>query len=169
MELMENLYRIDKRINEIFFKEVDDETGEVTDDVFTKIESLEISKQALIENVAMKYKEMNGFINVVSEEQKRLAKLKQIADRDMEKIKAYLLKNVTEKMSNEHYSVNFHNSNSIEIEETELDTENIEILYPELIRTKKEIDKNECKRLYKETGILPNGIRYIEKKSITIK
>lgn len=168
MNELSNLYSIDREINRIIFESMDEETGELLPETFERLESLEVTKGELIKNLTLKYKEINSFISVISEESKRLANLKKVTENNLERIKNYLLNNVKEKESNELYSISFRNSEAIEVGDL-VDFDSIEILYPEMIRVKKEIDKTEAKRVYKETGILPDGITFVERKSIIIK
>ncbi len=84
-----------------------------------------------------------------------------------ERIKRYLSANIPEgeKIKEIRYEISWRKSESIEIDDITFDMNNLESMYPECVRVKKEVDKTALKKIQ----ALPIGIKRITKQNIQVK
>ncbi len=157
-----NIYEIDNAIIDILDNDIDLETGEVKPDISEQLDALQISKQALVQNVALYYKELSLFQESIKTEKKRLADMDSQIGNRLDKIKNYLSQNA-EPIETPQFKISFRKSESIELDQNYLNDNLIsdqelflalEKTHPELIEMKRQLKKAEVKKL----KVLPQGL-----------
>lgn len=171
---MSNLITQIHQVNHYLRKAIEDntdmETGEISEHGFNQIQSLEIENAELTKSLIGYYRECNNNINVIDAEIKRLQDLKKKFNNQTESIERYVKKSVVqegEKLQTPEFTISYRKSDSLEVGEVDFDV--IEMLYPELVRTKKEIDKTAAKKMIKDTGVSIPGIYLVTKNNLSIK
>lgn len=175
-----NLYQIDNKIENIMGNlalAFDEETGEITDEeLYAKcqddLESLELSKEAKIENLVCIYKNLTAEKNAIDNEAKILLERAKRKDNAIKRLKSYL----------ESYLI-FHEVNKIETPKAQISfrkSEQLEIVDEEkamdwamannLIRYKEpELDKAGMKKYLKSTGEVLEFAQIAVKQNLQIK
>lgn len=82
-----NIYEINKDLEAILASQVDETTGEVSEQGMAEYEALSLSKQEKQKNTIMYYKNIIGTVDVLDAEMQRLSKLKQIYNNKADRIK----------------------------------------------------------------------------------
>jgi predicted phage-related endonuclease len=165
------LYEINLEIEKLFDSYSEDEgAGENTGALAKQIDELKIQRQIKIQNISLLYKNLSAFQNAVADEIKNLQQKKKQIENKIEFIKNYLRNNLFEgeKINGENFSISWRKSESIEVSPF-LDEKKFAEQYPELVSVKIEIQKNKVKELIKSTGLIPEGIDFVEKQNIIIK
>lgn len=164
------IFLIDNAIRSIIEKSTDLETGEISEQAFEAISNMELTKEQITKNVISYYRECNSNTAIIDAEIKRLQDIKAKFAKQSESIEKYIKKSVPEgeKINTPEYSISWRKSESIEIE-PDADIDTIEIIHPDFIRTKKELDKTAIKKYCKDADILPVGIKLIQKNNLIIK
>lgn len=165
--MKKNLYGINAEVVSIIENSIDEETGEIIEGAFEKLQELQLTKQELIKHTALKYKDISAEIEKVSTEITRLSNYKKQLASITERIKKYLSANIREgeKIKEIEYEISWRKSESIEIDEVAFDINSLESMYPECVRIKKEVDKTALKKIQ----ALPVGVQKIIKQNIQVK
>lgn len=157
------LYEIDNAILEC----IDIETGEVID--IDKLESLQMEREAKIENVACWIKDLKAEAEAIKTEKMELAKRQQVAENKAERLKNWLAYALDgHKFSTAKCSVSFRKTESVDVTpeglENLMKSGNDELLtykYPEP-------NKKAIKDAIKD-GLNVRGVRLTQNTSIIIK
>ena len=83
------LYEINSEIARII-AEIDEETGEITEEQFRQLDSLSIQREVKIENTAFVIKQMRGEAEVIEAERKRLQAKEAAAKNRVTRLQDYL-------------------------------------------------------------------------------
>lgn len=168
-----NIYEIDNAIIDIFDNDIDQETGEVKSDISEQLDALQMSKQGLVQNVALYFKELSLFQDSIKTEKKRLADMDSQIGNRLDKIKNYLSQNA-EPIETPQYKISYRKSESIELDQDYLNDNlisdqelflTLEKTHPELIEMKRQLKKAEVKKL----KVLPQGLKKEIHSNIQIK
>lgn len=164
------LYEINLEIENLFEKLDDEGAVENTGALTKQIDELQIQRQTKIQNICLLFKNLSAFQNAVADEIKNLQQKKKQIENKIEFIKHYLKNNLFEgeKINGENFSISWRKSESIEVTPF-IDEKKFAEQYPELVSIKIEIQKNKVKELIKSTGLIPDGIDFVEKQNIIIK
>lgn len=171
------LYEINLELEKLFDLYSDDEVNSENNNssygknqLDRQIDELKIQRQVKIQNIALLYKNLSAFQTAVADEIKNLQQKKKQIENKIEFIKNYLRNNLFEgeKINGENFSISWRKSDSIEVSPF-LDEKKFAEQYPELVSLKIEIQKSKIKELIKTTGLIPEGIDFVEKQNIIIK
>lgn len=164
------LYEINLEIENLFELLEDKNNNENSTALAKQIDDLKIQRQVKIQNICLLFKNLSAFQNAVAEEIKNLQQKKKQIENKIEFIKHYLKTNLLEgeKVNGENFSISWRKSESIEISPF-IDDKKFAEQYPELVSIKIEIQKSKVKELIKSTGLIPEGIDFVEKQNIIIK
>ncbi|KKP74698.1 MAG: hypothetical protein UR73_C0037G0007 [candidate division WS6 bacterium GW2011_GWF1_35_23] len=166
-----NLYGINAHIKDITQNPiVDHETGEIISDRYDELSELEATKDEIVRHVALSYKDLNGEIDKWDKEYKRLGaeldRLKRLKERALR----YVSENVDkENVKTLEYEFKWTKSESVYVDDINVDFEELKRINPDLVRIKEEVNKVKVKELYKQMNILPKGIEIKPKQSLTIR
>jgi hypothetical protein len=173
-----NLYAINDDISNLidnFVVElIDEETGEVTyvenKETLEKLGELKLTKEEVVGNICYKIKELDAFADRIQVEIKRLTTLKRITENKIKGIKGYLQSNIPEgeKTVNEFYSIGWRKSQSVVQDEFSFDINEIEKLYPGIVKVEKSIRAKEAKELLKSGKKIP-GLCLLTQNNIQVK
>lgn len=159
------IYEIDNRIAEL----VDPETGELLD--YEAFASLQMEREAKIENMALWYKDLTAEAKAIREEEKALAERRKSAENKAERLKAYL----DEALAGESYktsrvAVSYRKSTAVEVSnEVEVVEELEEGCYDScLLYQTPKIVKSELSKLLK-SGVTIPGAALVERSNIQIR
>lgn len=159
------IYEIDERIAEL----VDPETGELLD--YEAFASLQMERDAKIENMALWYKDLSAEAKAIREEEKALAERRKSAENKAERLKGYL----DEALAGESYktsrvAVSYRKSTAVEISnEVEAVEELKEGCYDScLLYQTPKIVKAELAKLLKGGVTIP-GAALVERNNIQIR
>lgn len=159
------IYEIDARMAGL----IDPETGELLD--YEAFASLQMERDAKIENMALWYKDLTAEAKAIREEEKALAERRKSAENKAERLKGYL----DEALAGESYksakvAVSYRRSKAVEladesaiISELESSGHNDCIYY-----TAPRVNKVALARLLKDGGAVP-GAELVERSNIQIR
>lgn len=159
------IYEIDNRIAEL----VDPETGELLD--YDAFASLQMEREAKIENMALWYKDLTAEAKAIREEEKALAERRKSAENKAERLKGYL----DEALAGESYksakvAVSYRRSKAVELADESAVINELEssgrgdcIYY-----TAPRVNKVALARLLKDGGAVP-GAELVERSNIQIR
>lgn len=159
------IYEIGNRIAEL----VDPETGELLD--YDAFASLQMEREAKIENMALWYKDLTAEAKAIREEEKALAERRKSAENKAERLKGYL----DEALAGESYksakvAVSYRRSKAVELADESAVINELEssgrgdcIYY-----TAPRVNKVALARLLKDGGAVP-GAELVERSNIQIR
>jgi vacuolar-type H+-ATPase subunit I/STV1 len=149
------LYEINNQLENIIENNVS-ETGEISTEIEKQIETLELQRKDKIQALALLYKDFNYFSDSIANE--------------INFIKAYLERNLAEgeKFNETNFTITWRKSTSIEVDPF-INEKKFAEQFPDLVNIKIELQKNKIKDLIKTTGVIPDGITYVEKNNLVIK
>lgn len=159
------IYEIDARIAEL----IDPETGELLD--YEAFASLQMEREAKIENMALWYKDLTAEAKAIREEEKALAERRRSAENKAERLKGYL----DEALAGESYksakvAVSYRRSKAVEISDESAAISELEssghndcIYY-----TAPRVNKVALARLLKDGGAVP-GAELVERNNIQVR
>lgn len=148
--------------------EVDEETGEITDN--SKIlkelfDNLKMTLEDKLDNAQRYCLTLDGEADILDKEIKRLNAKKQALNNKKDRLKKIMLSTIENtgqsKFKTSLYSFNIKNSEALEVD-------SIDNIPREFLRIKKEADKVEIKKALKN-GLIIDGCRIVENKSLMIK
>jgi predicted phage-related endonuclease len=163
------LYQINHEIENIIENNVS-ETGEISTEIVNLIESLEIQRKDKVQSLALLYKDFNYFSDSIANEIKSLQQKKKSIENKIDFIKKYLERNLAEgeKFNETNFTITWRKSTSIEVDPF-INEKKFAEQFPDLVNIKIELQKNKIKDLIKTTGVIPEGINYVEKNNLVIK
>lgn len=161
------IYEIDNRIAEL----VDPETGELLD--YEAFASLQIERDAKIENMALWYKDLTAEAKAIREEEKALAERRKNAENKAERLKGYL----DEALAGESYktsrvAVSYRKSTALEIKPEDETTvlKELEAIGLDncIVYQTPKISKTELTKALKAGAVVP-GAELVERNNIQIR
>ena len=163
------LYEINNEIENIIENNVS-ETGEISTEIEKQIETLELQRKDKVQSLALLYKDLNYFSDSIANEIKTLQQKKKSIENKIDFIKKYLERNLAEgeKFNESNFSITWRKSTSIEVDPF-INEKKFAEQFPDLVNIKIELQKNKIKDLIKTTGVIPEGINYVEKNNLVIK
>lgn len=159
------IYEIDARMAGL----IDPETGELLD--YEAFASLQMEREAKIENIALWYKDLTAEAKAIREEEKALAERRKSAENKAERLKGYL----DEALAGESYksakvAVSYRRSKAVEISDESAVISELEssgrgdcINY-----TAPRVNKVALARLLKDGGAVP-GAELVERNNIQVR
>lgn len=171
------LYFIDKDIEQILENAVENElydprTGELLPEVLDKINSLELKKEDLFHNIGLMQLQAKASIGAVDAEIKRLTDIKKSFQTREGTAKKFLQNHIPEgeKFEFENLKISWRKSTAVETKE-DLNLESLKVSDPDFVTEKVvfSLDKTLVKNTYKANGILPAGVKVVEKQNIQVK
>ena len=163
---MANLFEINSNIMAAWDAAIDPETGEVDETALALFESLQIERDAKIENIACWIKNLKSDAEALKTEAKNMADRAKAAERKADSLKRYLAAALHgEKFQSARAAISWRKSVSVEVDDAE-----VENLPEQYIRRKVsvEADKTAIKDALKAGEIL-EGCRLVESNNISIK
>ena len=167
---MASLYEIDRGIEDILYRmftEVDEETGEVSQDILDELDQMQMARVEKLGNIGAYIKNLEAEAAAIKTERDNLKKRMDSKQREIDRLKEYvsnsLLSNNEKKMETSRVAFSFLASEKVEI----LDEDQI----PKKYMKKKitfEPDKTEIKKLLK-TGQKIKGCTLVQKQNLQIK
>ena len=146
---------------------IDIETGEVN---IETLQMIEMQRMEKITNLVHIFKEYEYESEKFKAEIEKLTERKRIADNAIKSLKNYIEYIADgQKIDSITYKIAYRKSESIEIDEILIDTENLKTLIPEAVKTEIKYNKIAIKNYYKQNGTLPKGVTIVEKNNIQIK
>ena len=123
---MATLYEIDRSIEDILdrmFSEVDEETGEVSEDVLEELEQMQIARVEKLGNIGAYIKNLESDVAAIKAERDNLKKRMDAKQRKAERLRDYvstsLLANGETKMETARVKFSFRSSERVEIRDEE--------------------------------------------------
>ena len=148
--------------------EVNDETGEITDNselLKELFENLKLSLEDKLDNTQRYVLTLNGEADILAKEIKRLQARKQAlenkADRLTEMMKNSILSSGQTKFKTSLYNFNIKKTESVEVRD-------LDLIPRAYLRIKKEADKTAIKKAIKD-GLFIDGCKIVENKSLVVK
>ena len=163
---MANLFDINRELQDLWEAALDPETGEVDETALALFESLQIERDAKIENIACWIKNLKSDAEALKAEAKNMADRAKAAERKADSLKRYLAAALHgEKFQSARAAISWRKSVSVEVDDAE-----VENLPEQYIRRKVsvEADKTAIKDALKAGEIL-EGCRLVESNNISIK
>jgi hypothetical protein len=162
------LYEINKAIEDAIlniYSQVDEETGEVSDEAMQALTDLQMARDEKLENIGCYIKNLEAEAKAIKEEEKALEERRQSTEKKAERLSSY----VTEMLGGEKWSCprvafSFRKSEQV----TTID--DISLLPDEycVIKTERKADKKKIKEAIK-AGIEVSGAWLTEKINLNIK
>lgn len=159
---MMKLYEIDNAILEC----VDLETGEIIDP--HKLSSLQMERDAKIENVACWIKDLKAEAEAIKQEKQALAERQKVAENKADSLKKWLAYALDgQNFSTSKCAVSFRKTESVEVTPDGL--ENLKAMRDDLLKYKEpEPDKTAIKQALK-SGLSVRGVQLVQNTSTIIK
>lgn len=148
---------------------MDEETGEIPESIFQDLGTIGHNKDVIIASAVASHNEFTELISYIDAKLERLSKLKKVYSRTSSSIKTILANNLTEgeNIHSDNFMISWRKSSSILIDGF-ASLKDIEEKHPEAVKTTKDFNKTELKRLLKE-GVKIEGVTIEEKKNLQIK
>jgi hypothetical protein len=168
-DLRNQFLSIQNNETNLLLKYVDEETGEIPENIFETLENLGNKKSEIIDSATESYHSFMELSSLVNEKLARLENLEKIYKTTATSIKKVLGNNLVEgeKINTVDYQISWRKSSSIEIDEL-MEPVDIEIQYPHCVKTVKTFIKPELSKLLKES-VKIEGVKISEKQNINIK
>ncbi len=166
------LYEYSNEIKKLIDESVNSDTGEISETISQQLDKLYTDKLQKIGDIVLFIKNEDAFIDAIDNEIKKLQEKKKVVKNKTAYLIEYIRRNITEgeKIEQPNYTISWRKSSSIELEDI-IDLEEMHERNPELVKKKIsfEVDKIRAKEVYKKTGVLPEGLKIIEKNNLQIK
>ena len=162
---MATLFDINRNLMAAWDAAVDPETGEVDETALALFESLQMERDAKIENIGCWVKNLKSDAEALKEEAKNMKERADAADRKAESLKRYLAAALNgQKFQTAKVAIGWRKSVSVEVDE------DLTVLPTKYVRTKTTVepDKTAIKDALK-AGEVIEGCRLVEKNNISIK
>lgn len=123
---MANLYTINSELSELLERgfDIDEETGEVIEDIAEKLATLQIAEHDKLEHVALYIKNLDSEADAIKAEEKVLAERRKAKEGHVERLKKYLtdfmLSTDKRKFETARVNLSFRKSEVVEIQDNEL-------------------------------------------------
>lgn len=170
-----HINQLNNALKELVEINVDEDTGELSNEVYEQLNAIEVQKEDIVRYATLTFNEYRVLHKTIKDEIRRLNDLAKRYERTMEGFKKMLLANVPEgeKIESDLYRISWRKSSSVEIDQDYL-AENLlgedeflkelESKYKDLVKVSRTLKKKEAKDLYKKTGTLPKGLKFVEDK-----
>lgn len=166
------LYEYSNEIKKLIDESVNSDTGEISETISQQLDKLYTDKLQKIGDIVLFIKNEDAFVDAIDNEIKKLQEKKKAVKNKTAYLIEYIRRNITEgeKIEQPNYTISWRKSSSIELEDI-IDLEEMHERNPELVKKKIsfEVDKIRAKEVYKKTGVLPEGLKIIEKNNLQIK
>ena len=174
-DLRLSIYKVNNALTKLLTESVNEETGEIPEDVLESFESLELAKEEIIDMCAISLHQLNSLASSIENdyevlEAKRKLELARKYKKTSDSLKNLLSKYIEEGtiIETENYKISWRKSQAVEITDEFLDLAEVEKQYPDLIKTERSLRKTEIKNFAKSNP-LPIGIEIITKSNLQIK
>lgn len=160
------LYEIDQQLESLIDSAISLETGEIINEtLYNDILSLQLEKDAKIENLGLWVKNLESDAEQLKAEAKAFSERAKKAQNKADSLRGFLEKYLAgEKYTSTKVAINFRKTKSIEC-----NLDDITSLPAQFLRYgEPTLNKTECKKFIEQGGTL-NGIELVEKQSMTIK
>ena len=165
------LYEIENMITDLVDQEVDPETGAINEEVYTKLEALQMERDTKVENIACWIKDLTAEAAAIKAEKNALAKRQAQAERKAEGLKNYLAYALHgEKFKTARVAISYRRSEAVEITD-EGTAVNILTGMPgwiDYVKMEAHIKKDAVKDLIKKSGPI-EGLELVERVSVILK
>ena len=164
------LFQINNFVTRLLVENVNEESGEIEDEkVFNFLKAADVQRFDLLSTATVSLKHYRDLAALVASKAKQLGDLKKQYTQFENTLKNILLKFLEpgEVIETDHFRISWRKSTSIEAD-LFLDMEEFTKFYPEYVKVIYELKKAEIKKIAK-TGILPEGIKLVDKLNIQIK
>jgi len=169
---MSKLYEISNEIQKLIDDSVDPETGELLPEASEQLDKLYTNKLEKLSDVVSFIKNEDSFADAIDAEIKKLQAKKKTVTSRTDYLKEYIKRNIAEgeKIEQPNFTISWRKSEAVETDLL-IDLEEMHKSNPELVKENisYSVDKTEAKKLYKQTGVLPEGIKLVAKQNLTIK
>ena len=173
MTLLQNIHNklnnINNNIVTIIAQNTDEVTGEISPEVIDQLDKLQLSTEEITKVAGISYHQYKMLAEQVAAEKKRLNDLEKNYKSSMESFKKIMDKILGgDSFECESFAVKYRRSQSVEVDE---DINMIDFYneYPLLTDIKMSVLKNEVKKYQKDTGMLPQGVKIVDKQNMVIK
>ena len=163
---MANLFEINTELQRLWDAAVDQETGEINEDILANFEALEMDRTTKIENIGCWIKNLKSDAEALKAEAKAMADRAKSAERKAESLKSYLEAALQgEKFQTAKVAITWRKVQAVEVDDAE-----VEQLPEQYVRRKISVepDKTAIKDALKD-GESIEGCRLIERQSMSIK
>jgi len=148
-------------------KFINEETGEVDS---LEIEKVEMQKVEKVTNLVHIFKEYEYESEKFKSEIEKLQDRKRVSDNAIKSLKTYIeLLADGEKYEGVSFKIGFRKSESIEIDELNINVQNLKVLIPGAVIIEYKFNKSKIKEYYRINKTLPEGVSIVEKNNIQIK
>lgn len=160
-----NIYEINKELLDLMDSYIDEETGEIDEEVLERIKELNIERDTKLENVACWIKNLKAEAEALKAESDKLKARSKTCENKIESLKKFLLSATGgEKFTSTKCAISFRKSKTVEC-----DLIDVTGLPEEFWKWgKPEIKKTEIKKYLEDGGQL-DGCRIEEHQSVIIK
>ncbi len=158
-----NLYEINQELIDTWELCVDEETGEINDELFAQFEALKIERDEKIENIALWIKNLRAESAAIKEEAKNLTGRAKTAENKADRLEKYIGNALAgEKFNTSRVAISWRKSTSVECED-------MSVVPFEYLRYKEpELDKVKVRDVLKTGGSVA-GCYLQERQSMSIK
>lgn len=167
---MASLYEINAQIEAVLdrlYEEVDEETGEVSEDVLGELETLKAERDAKLDNIGAYIKNLEADVTAIKAEMDNLKKRKEVKERKIERLKEYVKQDLMyhgeAKKETARAAYSFRTSKKVEITDEALIPKDF---ITEVVEYK--VDKTKIKETI-STGTEVPGAQIVENKNLQIK
>lgn len=166
MNELNKIFKINNTIAQLLSDCVNDE-GEIIDEqLFQYLESIQNEG---IELAGRGILYLKAQAKALSEEIKRLKEIQEKIDKTENALEKFLRRYEGQKFEFNGLIISWRKSSAVEIDDFEVNINELEKEYPQLVVTKKELKKSEIKNLFKDKKTLPKGIKIVEKLNLQVK
>lgn len=168
-----NLYTIHAELSELLERgfEIDEETGELIEDITGKLESLQMAEQDKLENIALYVKNLGAETDAIKAEERALAERRKPKENKADRLKKYLsdylLNTERRKFETPRVALSFRKSEVVDVD-TALFMPYAQQHDQYLRYSEPSIDKTEIKKALKAGEELP-GAMLVKRENLQIK
>lgn len=170
------LYILNKQIENILEKEVNEDTGEISETAIMELQNLESNKIILVDSLVSFYKNLNYFAGIINEEKTKLAEKEKSVSNKAEKVKRIIQTFLQgETLETARNKVSYRKSESVEVNLEDLlilnEPDELVKNYPDMITRSYQykVDKVKAKEYIKNNIPIPEQIQLVGKTNIVIK
>ena len=168
-DLRQQLTQLQNAEANLIINHIDEETGEIPENIFTTLENIGHSRGIIINSAIESYNEFSDLLSYIDSKLKRLQALKKTYSTTTTSIKSILQRSLSEgiKINSDNYQVSWRKSESVIVNDF-VNLNKIEQDYPDAVKTVKNLNKTVLKKHLKE-GVEIDGVELQTKNNIQIK
>jgi len=160
------IFDIDKEIEELMENNIDEETGELNESVWEKLEQLQMEREKKIKNIALLIKNTKASIDAIKIVKKSIEAKLTSAENKLERLRSFLAFICNgEKMKFPEVNIYYNHSKSLKTAE-DLDLATIP---DEFIKVEKSLKVADIKKAILEEGKEFEGVEVVETESIVVR